>query len=680
MSSQSTMGVLNAGYHLHLDIFVPTNMPKHPPAKVACQRCHKRRVKCDRGEGVSCSQCRITRTNCEPILSRRGRHRKLPLNDLYTTSHKLTLPTVKVLPVAGDPNPTHAINEHARRREDCDVRLPDLESSSRVSLPAPRLTGRTSYVADSSNINYLIREFGHPDQNSTNVPPIEEYLHRAMMKKHIQNLRESTIGRLNSDGSFDLPPEDISTTLLSVFFQHAFPLIPIIDQEDFMKSIETGSVSHLLLNAIYMVATIYCPEPVIRETGFASRFIATLTFYNRAKDIYDFGYEKDAVSVIQATFLFAHWWSDPLAQKDPWYWLGITAGMAQSLAATAQALAKVVATDINLSMGLDRAPHVHHNFCEISSLTENDFEESSCPSSKDFLGGTECERRLFLINYIELTRTGIVPPRCNLVYYSDGSHLVAEIFTVEVCHPLQLSKGPSSSPNGFLQQISHWSTQVPFELRIESSNSVWAILTQITYKLIIKHFNSQYQLLFRRKSPDAAQKMGPGSEIFQICTRIYRMLEDLVTRSILSSVAIHVLPTVMSTLCFHIANIGRGEPQIRSISEHRARFCLRILKDLRASQPIIASVYPFFTSMFRRHSGVYFSESEKASAGNLHLIHRTDEIGTFTSDVASTLEEDACVWEELPHDDNSDVMNSAFPFSYLFEDAFLSPALDGSAM
>jgi hypothetical protein len=150
-------------------------------------------------------------------------------------------------------------------------------------------------------------------------------------KKHIQILRESTIGRLNSDGSFDLPPEDISTTLLSVFFQHAFPLIPIIDQEDFMKSIETGSVSHLLLNAIYMVATVYCSEPVIRETGFASRFIATLTFYNRAKDIYDMGYEKDAISVIQATFLFAHWWSDPLAQKDPWYWLGIAAGMAQSL-------------------------------------------------------------------------------------------------------------------------------------------------------------------------------------------------------------------------------------------------------------------------------------------------------------------------------------------------------------
>lgn len=62
-------------------------------------------------------------------------------------------------------------------------------------------------------------------------------------------------------------------------------------------------------------------------------------------------------------------------------------------------------------MGLDRAPHVHHNFCEISSLTESDFEESSCPSLNGFLGGTECERRLFLINYVELARTGIVRPR-----------------------------------------------------------------------------------------------------------------------------------------------------------------------------------------------------------------------------------------------------------------------------
>ena len=92
-----------------------------------------------------------------------------------------------------------------------------------------------------------------------------------------------------------------------------------------------GTASHLLLNAIYMVATIYCPNSLIHEAGFPSRFVACLTFYNRAKDIYDAGVETDTIAVIQATYLLAHWWSDPLEQKDPWYWLGVTTGMAQAL-------------------------------------------------------------------------------------------------------------------------------------------------------------------------------------------------------------------------------------------------------------------------------------------------------------------------------------------------------------
>ncbi|KAJ5132052.1 fungal-specific transcription factor domain-containing protein [Penicillium atrosanguineum] len=318
-------------------------MPQNIPAKVACRRCHKRRVRCDRSEGKSCSQCRTARINCEPILSRRGRHRKLPFADVLTTSTQPVLPNVPASSTVGDAGPTHSrINERLDSRrehhEGPHVRLSDTGTGSMSSLPALRSSGRTPYVTDPSNINYLIREFGYPGQNATDVLPIEEYLRRAMLEwlgsptiELVEGLRSSTIGRLKNEGAFDLPSGDISAALLNAFFQHPFPSLSVIERSDFMKSIETGTVSHLLLNAIYMVATIYCPDSVIDEAGFATRYVASLTFYNRAKDIYDTGYETDAVVVIQATFLLSHWWSDPLEQKDPWYWLGITAGMAQLL-------------------------------------------------------------------------------------------------------------------------------------------------------------------------------------------------------------------------------------------------------------------------------------------------------------------------------------------------------------
>lgn len=71
------------------------------------------------------------------------------------------------------------------------------------------------------------------------------------------------------------------------------------------------------------------------------------------------------------------------------------------------------------------------------------------------------------------------------------------------------------------------------------------------------------------------------------------------------------LPATMASLCFHIMNTKKGNYQVRALSEHRARFCLSVLKDMQARWPIIASVYPFFTSLFRQYSGKSVSDLEE---------------------------------------------------------------------
>lgn len=44
-------------------------------ARVACKLCNARRVRCDRSEpGAPCSNCRLTNTDCELIVSRRGKY------------------------------------------------------------------------------------------------------------------------------------------------------------------------------------------------------------------------------------------------------------------------------------------------------------------------------------------------------------------------------------------------------------------------------------------------------------------------------------------------------------------------------------------------------------------------------------------------------------------------------
>lgn len=204
-------------------------------------------------------------------------------------------------------------------------------------FPAHGPSGRTPYVGDSSNLNYLVQQFGDLF-GGTDARPLQDHLHGALLtrlgkstKQKIEHLQASTIDNLHQQGAFDLPSQETSQALLDAYFNYSLAALPVLDRSRFLTAIQDGSFSHLLLNSVYLNASIYCSDAVISEAGFESRYAASLTFYRRAKFFYDAGYETDAIATIQATFLLCSWWSSLLEQKDPWYWLGICTGMAQAL-------------------------------------------------------------------------------------------------------------------------------------------------------------------------------------------------------------------------------------------------------------------------------------------------------------------------------------------------------------
>lgn len=214
----------------------------------------------------------------------------------------------------------------------------DRDLSREPCFPALEPSGKTQYVGDSSNLNYLIQQFGNPFGGTTDARPLQDRLQGAMLARvgkstsqEIERLRVSIVAKLRTEGAFDIPPQETSQAFLDAYFHHSYATLPILDRSRFLTKLEEGSCSHLLLNAVYLAATIYCSDSIIENAGFASRYAASLTFYRRAKSLYDAGYETDAIATIQATFLMCHWWSGLLEPKDPYYWLGISAGMAQAL-------------------------------------------------------------------------------------------------------------------------------------------------------------------------------------------------------------------------------------------------------------------------------------------------------------------------------------------------------------
>lgn len=63
--------------------------------------------------------------------------------------------------------------------------------------------------------------------------------------------------------------------------------------------------------------------------------------------------------------------------------------------------------DINLSMLLDRPPHVQGRLCNVPPLSEADFEQVNDLKDTETIGGTPNEANIFVINSVQLARTGM---------------------------------------------------------------------------------------------------------------------------------------------------------------------------------------------------------------------------------------------------------------------------------
>lgn len=194
------------------------------------------------------------------------------------------------------------------------------------------------YYGDSFNLNYVLREMGNPfqgdfDSSSLKLRIEELYLNRLgqSTKDQLDAHECSQRIRLEEMGAFQRLDKEISDALIQTFFAVVYPLCPIFDLSEFHTKYRAEHFSPLVLQALYFVAASHCEQSLIEKAGFPNRHMATFTFYQRAKALYDANYESDAIATVQALYLLSYWWGSPLEQKDMWHWTGLAVGLAQTL-------------------------------------------------------------------------------------------------------------------------------------------------------------------------------------------------------------------------------------------------------------------------------------------------------------------------------------------------------------
>ncbi|OQE84809.1 hypothetical protein PENNAL_c0026G05188 [Penicillium nalgiovense] len=297
----------------------------------------------------------------------------------------------------------------------------------------------------------------------------------------------------------------------------------------------------------------------------------------------------------------------------------------------------VYAMNINLSMLLDRPPHVQGRLCNVPPLSEADFEQVSEAQESGL-----SEAITFVINAVQLART--VDRFFTIKFDEDSGH------SQDIC----------------LEQISLCSASLPPEFKSLSTNSSkWAILTHILYQ--------EYRLILHRSNPRFSLNIGPDSPTFEICTEISHMLEILMANDLLYAAAASILAPVLSVLSIYIVNILRGDTGVRMISQHRARFCMLILDKLQDRFPVVAAYYPIYESLLRRHSaggqtqdGAGVPECTETGSSVQNGNRQLDSEGNLGSMDSTGL------FDQVPQDGMGMAFPFSFPFGNLFEDVFLN--------
>jgi hypothetical protein len=78
--------------------------------------------------------------------------------------------------------------------------------------------------------------------------------HVIVSKPSVDKLLPEHVAYLRANGAFSLPPLHIQKALIRAYFHHVYPAAPILDTARFLSDFEQGTVSLLLLWAIFMAA------------------------------------------------------------------------------------------------------------------------------------------------------------------------------------------------------------------------------------------------------------------------------------------------------------------------------------------------------------------------------------------------------------------------------------------
>ncbi|ODV77302.1 uncharacterized protein CANTADRAFT_34018, partial [Suhomyces tanzawaensis NRRL Y-17324] len=373
---------------------------KRPRGSRACTVCRSRKVRCDAEIHIPCTNC-IT-FGCDCVLPE-AKKRSNPSQDLRP-KRKQTLPVTKKERSRGaDSEGESDLREHLTTKSD-DTSNETILNISQISLP-PSLTS-----------SYKSRPTMHKKEmlNSKSPTAALTFLGSSSIGAIAQKVDENHV-QLTADvfdfgddaldsveleilklrGAFLLPSHDLALDIINSYFEHVHPLMPVINRTEFMRKFEDpdDNPSLMLLQSVLLCGSRVSKNPLLMDHN-NSTMLASLTFFRRAKALYEASYESDPVSVLQTLLLVGSFWEGPEdVTKNSYYWTKVAIALAQGYGfqrdiSNSKTLSNsdkkiwrrvwwcLFEKDRNVAIAFGRPAAIDLNDCDVPMLTLEDFDEN----------------------------------------------------------------------------------------------------------------------------------------------------------------------------------------------------------------------------------------------------------------------------------------------------------------
>ena len=417
---------------------------KRPRGSRACLVCRLRKVRCDAEMHMPCTNCITFGCECTlPQARKRGaaggsdpRAKRRTEDDHYgtpSTPGNTNLADSGV-PFSNLPHAGSTVPATSGGSQGSSTVAEPVLNISQVSVP-PSLTSsyKTRPLIHKKELLSSRARASLTFLGLSSIGPVAKKVgeNHVQLTADLFDIRDESVDSVELEilklrGAFFLPSKELSIDIINSYFEHVHPLMPVINRTEFMRKFMDPNDSPLLmlLQAVLLCGCRVSQNPLLFDSN-GSNNLACLTFFRRAKALYETNYESDPVSLIQTIILIGLYWEGPEdVTKNSFYWTRVAVGLAHGFGlqrdiSSSTSLSNVekkiwrriwwclFEKDRNVAIAFGRPSVIDLNDCDVPMLTIDDFNEDEPGNPSPY--PVNVTQALYFIHLVKLAEiTGII--------------------------------------------------------------------------------------------------------------------------------------------------------------------------------------------------------------------------------------------------------------------------------